>query len=116
MLLNDVKWEKPVTISLQNGAPRIFNGVYEAFDFLQHEWPARGDKAHEQALRLCRASLMGDVAGEIARTAFVAASSTGALPDGGQGGGTEYDRILSVFTTDALEGHPAKSGGLVFLR
>lgn len=33
MLLNDVKWEKPVTISLENGAPRIFNGVYEAFDF-----------------------------------------------------------------------------------
>ena len=74
MLLNDVKWEKPVTISLENGAPRIFTGVYEAFDFLQHEWPERGDKAHEQALRLCRASLMGDVAGEIARTAFVAAS------------------------------------------
>lgn len=61
MLLNDVKWEKPVTISLENGAPRIFTGVYEAFDFLQHEWPERGDKAHEQALRLCRASLMGDV-------------------------------------------------------
>ena len=59
MLLNDVKWEKPVTISLENGAPRIFNGVYEAFDFLQHEWPERGDKVHEQALRLCRASLMG---------------------------------------------------------
>lgn len=59
MLLKDVKWEKPVTISLENGAPRIFNGVYEAFDFLQHEWPQRGDKAHEQALRLCRASLMG---------------------------------------------------------
>ncbi|MBO9656592.1 DUF982 domain-containing protein [Agrobacterium sp. SOY23] len=74
MLLNDVKWEKSVTISLENGAPRIFNGVYEAFDFLQHEWPERGGKAHEQALRLCRASLMGDVAGEIARTAFVAAS------------------------------------------
>ncbi|HCV73194.1 MAG TPA: DUF982 domain-containing protein, partial [Agrobacterium sp.] len=74
MLLKDVKWEKPVTISLENGAPRIFNGVYEAFDFLQHEWPQRGDKAHEQALRLCRASLMGDVAGEIARAAFVTAS------------------------------------------
>ncbi|MDS7596760.1 DUF982 domain-containing protein [Agrobacterium tumefaciens] len=74
MLLNDVKWEKPVTISLQNGSPRIFNGVYEAFDFLQHEWTERNGQAYEQAIRLCRASLLGSVDGEIARTAFVAAS------------------------------------------
>ncbi|WP_320202001.1 DUF982 domain-containing protein [Agrobacterium sp. rho-13.3] len=74
MMLNDVKWEAPVVISLENGAPRIFNGVYEAFDFLQHEWPSRHGKVYEQALRLCRASLLGSVAGEIARTAFVEAS------------------------------------------
>lgn len=74
MMLNDVKWDAPVVISLENGAPRIFNGVYEAFDFLQHEWPSRHGKAYEQATRLCRASLMGSVSGEIARTAFIEAS------------------------------------------
>ncbi|MFK0383246.1 MULTISPECIES: DUF982 domain-containing protein [Rhizobium/Agrobacterium group] len=74
MLLNDIKWKTPVTISLQNGSPRIFNGAYEAFDFLQHEWPERTGQAYEQALRLCRASLMGSVDGEIARAAFIAAS------------------------------------------
>ncbi len=74
MMLNEVKWDAPVVISLENGAPRTFNGVYEAFDFLQHEWPSRHGKAYEQALRLCRASLLGSVSGEIARTAFVEAS------------------------------------------
>jgi hypothetical protein len=74
MMLNDVKWEAPVIISLENGAPRTFNGVYEAFDFLQHEWPSRSGKVYEQALRLCRASLLGSVAGEIARIAFIEAS------------------------------------------
>ncbi len=74
MMLNDVRWDAPVVISLENGAPRIFNGVYEAFDFLQHEWPSRYGKAYEQALRLCRASLLGSVSGEIARTAFIQAS------------------------------------------
>ena len=74
MMLNDVKWESPVIISLENGAPRTFTGAYEAFDFLQHEWPSRHGKVYEQALRLCRASLMGSVGGEIARIAFIEAS------------------------------------------
>jgi len=74
MMLNDVRWDAPVVISLENGAPRKFNGAYEAFDFLQHEWPSKNGKAYDQALRLCRASLFGSVSGEIARTAFIEAS------------------------------------------
>jgi hypothetical protein len=73
MILNNVKWGSPVTIALQNGAPRVFSGVYEAFDFLQHEWPVRDGKAYEQALRLCRACLFGSVSSEIAKAAFIEA-------------------------------------------
>ncbi len=40
MMLNEVKWDAPVVISLENGAPRTFNGVYEAFDFSNTSGPA----------------------------------------------------------------------------
>ncbi|MDK4743566.1 DUF982 domain-containing protein [Rhizobium sp. CNPSo 3464] len=73
MPLNDVPWDRPVTIRLQCGLDRTFAGVYDALDFLENEWPLRHGERHERAVKTCRGALNGAVPAVIAREAFMAA-------------------------------------------
>lgn len=58
-------------ISLQTGLPRKFQCVYDAYDFLLHEWTVPlGNKYHE-AVNSCREALFGNGCRELARAAFV---------------------------------------------
>jgi hypothetical protein len=73
MLLNDVRWTRPITIRLQCGLERTFTGVHDALDFLENEWPRRHGQRYERAVETCHSALDGVIAAVIAREAFTAA-------------------------------------------
>jgi hypothetical protein len=74
MMIKDVKWQEPVIITLQNGMHRRFQSVYDAYDFLMHEWALPIGHIYQDALRACIAVLNDNGCGEAARRAFVAVS------------------------------------------
>ncbi len=80
MPLNDVPWNRPVTIRLQCGLERTFTGVYDALDFLENEWPLRHGERHDRAVKACRRALNGIVPAVIAREAFMAACLEAGMP------------------------------------
>lgn len=61
-------------ISLQNGMPRQFLSVYDAYDFLLHEWALPLGKLYNDAVLRCREVLHDNGCHEAARDAFVAVS------------------------------------------
>jgi len=80
MPLNDVLWNRPVTIRLQCGLERAFTGVYDALDFLENEWPLRHGERHHRAVKTCRGVLNGVVPAVIAREAFLSACLEAGMP------------------------------------
>lgn len=72
--MKDVKWSEPVIIALQNGIPRKFQSVYDAYDFLLHEWAVPLGKLYHDAVDHCKATLYSGGCGERAREAFVSVS------------------------------------------
>ena len=61
-------------ISLQNGMPRKFQCVYDAYDFLLHEWATPLGQKYQEAVRQCRDAVFSNGCCETAREAFVSVS------------------------------------------
>lgn len=72
--LKDVKWREPVVISLEGGIPRKVQSVYDAYDFLLHEWAMPIGSMYESAIKSCKLALQGSGCAEIARRAFIEVS------------------------------------------
>ena len=80
MKIIDIPWHQPITVKLQNGTDRRFNGAYDVLDFLENEWPVRTGPHYENTVSLCRAVLVRSVSPEVAREAFIACCLEAALP------------------------------------
>lgn len=80
MLLNEIPWTIPLTVRLSNGLTRTFASVYEAVDFLEHEWPLRKGERYERALRTCRRAFNRMTPAAVAREAFIAACLEAGMP------------------------------------
>ncbi|QRM57840.1 DUF982 domain-containing protein [Sinorhizobium sp. BG8] len=76
----DILWSSPLTICLQSGLKHTFASVYEALDFLEHEWPVRQGKGYERAVRACRGALLKTTPVAVARETFVAACLEAGMP------------------------------------
>lgn len=70
----DFTWTVPVELQLPCGLTRRFTNAYDAFDFLDAEWPTRRGQPYEHALKFCRNALRGAGGKELARTAFLMAA------------------------------------------
>lgn len=57
MRLPEIPWIVPLSVRLQSGSNRIFASVYDALDFLEHEWPIRHGQGYERAVITCRGAL-----------------------------------------------------------
>lgn len=73
MRLPEIPWVVPLSVRLQSGSNRIFASVYDALDFLEHEWPLRHGQGYERAVTTCRAALNRSVPAAVARDAFIGA-------------------------------------------
>lgn len=76
----DVLFRAPVRVRLQCGIERTFLSVYDALDYLEHEWPLRHGERYKRAVDKCRAALMWVVPTEVAREAFIAACLEAGMP------------------------------------
>jgi hypothetical protein len=73
MTITDVLWTVPLKVRLQNGLERTFRSVYEALDFLEHEWPLKRGERHQRAVSVCRRALNCMVPPVVAQESFIAA-------------------------------------------
>ncbi|WP_429809435.1 DUF982 domain-containing protein [Ensifer sp. B1-9] len=73
MRLPEIPWAVPLSVRLQSGSNRIFASVYDALDFLEHEWPIRHGQGYERAVITCRCALNRSVPATVARDAFIGA-------------------------------------------
>lgn len=73
MRLPEVLWAAPLSVRLQSGTNRLFASVYDALDFLEHEWPIRHGQGYERAVTTCRGALNRSVPSAVAREAFIGA-------------------------------------------
>ncbi|MDQ0323502.1 DNA-directed RNA polymerase subunit K/omega [Pararhizobium capsulatum DSM 1112] len=71
--MRDIEWNLPLRVTLPSGLVRTFSGVYEALDFLEHEWPLKHGERYERAVTACRRALCLSASSAVAREAFVAA-------------------------------------------
>ncbi|WP_312357795.1 DUF982 domain-containing protein [Agrobacterium sp.] len=76
----DVVFRAPVRIRMQCGLERAFLSVYDALDYLEHEWPLRHGERYKRAVEKCRAALTWVVPTEVAREAFIAACLEAGMP------------------------------------
>lgn len=76
----DVLFRAPVRVRLQCGIERTFLSVFDALDFLEHEWPLRRGERYKRAVDKCRAALEWAVASEVAREAFISACLEAGMP------------------------------------
>ena len=80
MNIPDMPFRAPVNVRLQNGLQHSFQGVYDALDFLDNEWPlGRGERYH-RAVAQCRSALNKLAPVEVAREAFIAACLEAGMP------------------------------------
>ncbi len=80
MKLADVPWSVPLVVHLRNGIAHIFQGPYDALDFLENEWPLRHGQKYDRAIRSCRGALNKSTPLAIAREDFVAACLEAGMP------------------------------------
>lgn len=80
MTIRDVAWTLPLKVTLQNGLERTFSSVYEALDFLEHEWPCKRGERHDRAVVCCQRALNRMTPPAVAREAFVAACLESGMP------------------------------------
>ncbi|WP_173515475.1 DUF982 domain-containing protein [Ensifer sesbaniae] len=73
MRLPEIPWAVPLSVRLQSGSNRIFASVYDALDFLEHEWPIRHGQGYKRAVMTCRGALNHSVPAAAAREAFIGA-------------------------------------------
>lgn len=80
MTIRDVPWTLPLKVTLPNGLERTFSSVYEALDFLEHEWPFKRGERHDRAVACCQRALNRMTPGAVAREAFIAACFEADMP------------------------------------
>lgn len=80
MTIRDVPWTHPLKVTLRSGLERTFGSVYEALDFLEHEWPLKRGARYERAVFSCRRALNRMTPAAVAREAFIAACLEAGLP------------------------------------
>ncbi|SDA99390.1 DUF982 domain-containing protein [Sinorhizobium sp. NFACC03] len=73
MRLPEIPWAVPLSVRLQSGTNRIFASVYDALDFLEHEWRIRHGQGYERAIMTCRGALNHTVPSAVASEAFIGA-------------------------------------------
>lgn len=73
-------WSVPLVVQLQNGTEHIFQGPYDALDFLENEWPLRHGQKYNNAILSCRGALNRMTPLAIAREDFVAACLEAGMP------------------------------------
>ncbi|KAB0462399.1 MULTISPECIES: DUF982 domain-containing protein [Agrobacterium tumefaciens complex] len=76
----DVLFRAPVRVRMQCGLERIFLSVYDALDYLEHEWPLRRGDRYKRAVHRCRAALAWAASPDVAREAFIAACLEAGMP------------------------------------
>ncbi len=76
----DVLFRAPVRVRMQCGLERIFLSVYDALDYLEHEWPLRRGDRYKRAVNRCRAALAWAASPDVAREAFIAACLEAGMP------------------------------------
>jgi hypothetical protein len=79
-MLPDVHFAAPLSVRFPNGLIRAFDGLHDAVDFLENEWPLRHGDRYAQACKTCRAALNRAAPIAVAREAFVAACLEAGLP------------------------------------
>ncbi len=70
----------PVYVRFSSGMSRAFQGVYDALDFLENEWPLRNGERYKRACDRCRTALQLRSGAQLARDAFVSACSEARMP------------------------------------
>lgn len=80
MNIPDMPFRAPVNIRLQNGLQHSFHSVYDALDFLEHEWPLRRGERYRRAVAQCRGAVNKLAPVEVAREAFIAACLEAGMP------------------------------------
>lgn len=80
MHIPELPFRVPVTVRLSDSLEHTFHSVFNALDFLEHEWPLRKGSQYLQAVQQCRAALANMVSPEIAREAFIAACIEAGMP------------------------------------
>lgn len=80
MTIRDVPWTHPLKVTLRSGLERTFSSVYEALDFLEHEWPLKQGERYDRAVSSCRRALNRMTPAAVAREAFIAACLEADMP------------------------------------
>jgi hypothetical protein len=73
MTVRDIPWTQPLNVTLQSGLHRRFASIYEALDFLEHEWPLKREPRYESAIASCRRALDNGTPAAVARETFISA-------------------------------------------
>lgn len=80
MTIRDIPWTLPLRVTLSSGLDRTFSSVYEALDFLEHEWPLKRGERYDRAVACCQRALNRMTPPAVAREAFVAACLEAGMP------------------------------------
>ncbi len=80
MTIRDVPWTLPLQVTLRSGLQRTFSSVYEALDFLEHEWPLKRGERCQRAAASCTRALNRMTPAAVAREDFVAACLEAQMP------------------------------------
>ena len=76
----EILFPTPVHVRFSSGMSRTFQGVYDALDFLENEWPLRNGQCYMRARETCRAALQFGSHVHVARDAFVSACREARMP------------------------------------
>jgi hypothetical protein len=79
-MLAEIYFATPISVTFTNGTSRLFQGVHDALDFLENEWPLRSGDRYKRACERCRAALQLRTPATVAREAFVSACLEAGMP------------------------------------
>ncbi|EYR82815.1 DUF982 domain-containing protein [Shinella sp. 838] len=79
-MLAEIYFATPISVTFTNGTSRLFQGVHDALDFLENEWPLRSGDRYKRACERCRAALQFRTPATVAREAFVSACLEAGMP------------------------------------
>jgi hypothetical protein len=71
----EICWAKPVWVRVGNGFPEAVRGPAEALEKLSHRWPAERGRHYRTAAASCLAALSAQLEADLAREAFIRAST-----------------------------------------
>jgi hypothetical protein len=79
-MLAEIYFTTPLYVRFFNGTARTFQGVHDALDFLENEWPLGNGERYKRACDKCRAALQFRTPAHVAREAFAAACLVAGMP------------------------------------